>query len=290
MMFLENRRSVDVCFFLVTVVLFAGSPARAQSNRADGGFSRKVAAGVTGAELSTQSNLWVLDVSFKTMRMVSVELTDPRTREKKREWVWYLFYKAVRQPIKSRGDTTDTQPVNSYDGQPKPPRFVPEFTLMTMADQNGKIEIINDTIIPEAEPIIGKREKPAFKNTVDVVQTIPDVTPVGAPAKNVIYGVAMWQGVDPKTDYFTVFMSGFSNGYRVVKGPDGRSLIERRTIVQEFWRPGDRFDQAEIEIRFKGDPKWVYRADEPKQAATSEKPPVPPADRKDGAAAAASMP
>ena len=105
-----------------------------------------------------------------------------------------------------------------------------------------------------------------------------------------IYGVAMWRGINPKTDYFTVFMSGFSNGYRVAKGPNGGQLIERRTIVQEFWRPGDRFDQAEIEMRFKGDPKWVYRADEPKQVAAPEKAPAPSADPQKSDAAAAPKP
>ena len=33
------------------------------------------------------------------------------------------------------------------------------------------------------------------------------------------YGVAMWRGVDPTADRFTIMLSGFSNGYKLVRGP-----------------------------------------------------------------------
>ena len=72
----------------------------------------------------------------------------------------------------------------------------------------------------------------------------------------------MWEGVKATTDYFTVYMSGFSSGYKLGKGPDGNPLTLRRTIVQEYWRPGDRFDQSEQEFRRRGEPRWIYRVDE----------------------------
>ena len=42
-----------------------------------------------------------------------------------------------------------------------------------------------------------------------------------------------------------------------VEGPDGKELIQRKTLVQEFWRPGDEFDQNEQEIRVVETPKWA---------------------------------
>ena len=54
-------------------------------------------------------------------------------------------------------------------------------------------------------------------------------------------------------------MSGFSNGYKVSAGPNGEEVVTRRTLMQKFWRPGDRFDQNEEEIRLKGEPQWIYR-------------------------------
>jgi hypothetical protein len=29
--------------------------------------------------------------------------------------------------------------------------------------------------------------------------------------------------------------------------------------MQKFWRPSDRFDQTEDEIRLKDEPVWIYR-------------------------------
>lgn len=258
-----------LCFGLV---LFVAVSAQAQSKRLSGGYAGRAAATVEAEELLGQTNLWVLEVDFKKPRMISVLVTDPKTGQKKQEWIWYLAYRAINRPITRRVDKTDTDPQNDYDVQPRRPLFVPEFTLVTTKGAGGAASIVNDTVIPEAEPLIRAREKRELKNSVTAVREIPQLTPVGAPAEDVIYGVAMWRGVDPETDFFTVFMGGFSNGYRITKGPDDRPLVERRTIMQEFWRPGDRFDQKEIEIRLKGSPKWLYRADPPKSPAATAEP------------------
>ena len=245
-----------------------------------GGYAGRAASTVTGDELIGQTNLWVMEVDFKKPRMISVEITDPKTREKKQEWIWYMAYRAINRTIDRRIDATDTDPQNDYDVQPRRPLFVPAFTLVTSKGANGAAQIVSDTVIPEAEPLIRAREKRELKNSVTVVREIPKLTPVGAKAEEIIYGVAMWRGVDPETDFFTVFMGGFSNGYRVTKGPDDQPLTERRTIMQEFWRPGDRFDQKEIEIRLKGTPEWLYRPDVPKALAAPAKPPEPAAEPK----------
>ena len=76
---------------------------------------------------------------------------------------------------------------------------------------------------------------------------------------NARYGVAVWRNVDPQTDRVVVYITGMSNAYRLVKGPANELMVERKTVVQEFWRPGDEFEQDEEEFRIQGDPKWIYR-------------------------------
>lgn len=245
------------------LLLAAALSAEAQSRPLKGGYVARALATVTGNELSGQTDLWVLEVEFKLPRMVSVEVTDPVTKQKRQEWVWYLAYKATNRPIERREDKTDTNPTNDYDQPPRRPLFVPEFTLVTFRNKGDAPEILRDVVVPEAEPAIRAREKRELKNSVAVVREIPQPTPVGTPADDVIYGVAMWRGADPETDYATIFMSGFSNGYRVIKGPDDKPLIERRTLMQEFTRAGDEFDQREIEFKLNGNPTWLYRADAP---------------------------
>ena len=52
---------------------------------------------------------------------------------------------------------------------------------------------------------------------------------------------------------------GGIDGYKVEPGPNGEEVVLRRTLAQKFWRPGDRFDQHEEEIRLKDELFWIYR-------------------------------
>jgi hypothetical protein len=226
------------------------------------GFDATAPAVATAEELA-QGDLWVMQVDFKPVRLIRVETTDPKTGEKREELFWYVVYRAVNKSLKAPVQDTGTVPVNNYDPAPGPSLFVPEFTLVT--DDNGRQQVYPDVVIPEAEDAVARREmrgpdrKNVLKNTVEVVQP---VRPADDKAAAPIYGVAMWRGIDPETDSFKVYAGGFSNGYRQVKGPDGKPLILRREIVLDYWRPGDEFDPNEREFIFRSEPRWIYRADE----------------------------
>ena len=163
-------------------------------------------------------------------------------------------------------------------------------------------------------------------NSVTAVQRIPPVVAVDATDPPAIYGIAMFRNVNPETDFFTLFLSGFSNGYKLVKGPvayadlqvladageirvndqiwngdfetrwqaaagvgdlfkegavppadadttqwyytvppekaDDTVVVWRKTLIQKYWRPGDKFKQNEREVRAQGDPRWIYRPDD----------------------------
>lgn len=92
-----------------------------------------------------------------------------------------------------------------------------------------------------------------------------------------VYGVAVWRNVDPRADFFSVIMSGFSNAYRISTDANGNRIVEEKVIVQRFARPGDEFDQDEQEFRFINDldtdgdgkidvrfPNWQYQVREAK--------------------------
>lgn len=210
----------------------------------------------TGEERSAQSDLYVMDVYTKPMRMIQVELTDPKTGEKKLEYVWYIVYRAFnRQLVRP---TYDKPPENTLDPEViTPPLFVPEFTLVTTDTEVP--EIYQDQVIPEALAAIRKREKGKYLDSVNVVGPIPPAGELGAADREGIWGVAMWRGIDTKADNYTVYMTGFSNGIQKTEGPDGQPVIKTKTIEQKYWRPGDEFDLNEPEIRRKGIAQWIYR-------------------------------
>jgi hypothetical protein len=241
------------------------------------GFEVRIEAIANGEEMKRQEDLWVMEITFKSMRMRWVNITDPKTKIKKREAVWYLVYKAVVRPMDHRKDVKGVIPQNLEDPIPLS-LFVPEFLLQTTDSDSSKI--YHDTIIPEAQAdILKNREKryarqPHLKNTVEIVGPIPAATPYNAKVENAIYGIVTWRGVDPRTDYFKVYMTGFSNGFNVQNG-----VVLRKTIVQKYKRPGDEFFQTEKEISRDGEPVWTYWPDDsvsPAKASTTKIAPPKP--------------
>lgn len=203
---------------------------------------------ITGAERNAQPDIWAMEVNFKPVRMIQVDVTNPKTGKTSRELVWYLAYRAL---IRSSSGISDA-------GKPEDrPIFVPDF-LFVVESRRG-IEKYEDRILPAAQAAINKRERIDYKNSVEVVGPLPKITPDRSRVLKSLDGVAMWTGIDPDVVNFTIYMSGFSNGYKVEQGPNGEEVVLRRTLAQKFWRPGDRFDQHEEEIRLKDDPYWVYR-------------------------------
>jgi len=214
-----------------------------------------VAPVVTGEERTSQSDIWVMEVRFKPLRMISVELTDPATGKKRPEFVWYLAYRAFLRPLPPVG--FEDRPQNVLDKPVSPPLFIPEFTLM--ATDTDEQKVYSDQIVPEALEAINLREKYQYGSSVSVVGPIPPAAESGAVDAQEIAGVAIWRNLDQTADRFTVFMTGFSNGIRSIEGPDGKPVLQTKTLVQKYWRPGDQFDLYELEIRPYGEAEWVYR-------------------------------
>ncbi|MSR57169.1 MAG: hypothetical protein EXS05_05810 [Planctomycetaceae bacterium] len=203
---------------------------------------------ITGEESTAQPDIWALEVRYKPVRMIQATLTDPKTGKTGKQLVWYLAYRAV-----ARASSRVPAGVPAADR----PIFVPEFTFVS--EDAGKNEPQVDRVLPAAQKAINKRERHEYKNTVEIVGPLPEVTPDRSKQLQSLDGVATWTDIDANTDFFSIYLTGFSNGYKVEKGPDGQDIVLRRTLMQKFWRPSDRFDQNEAEIRLKDEPKWLYR-------------------------------
>lgn len=230
-----------------------GSAAVAQEPR---GGEVELKAIATGEERTAQSDLYVMDVSYKPMRMITVELTDPKTGEKKPEYVWYIVYRAYNRKLVR--PTSDQPPQNTFDPEIiTPPLFVPEFTLQT--NDTEVPETYQDQIIPEALPVIRQREKGKYRSSVDIVGPIPAASEPSDADREGVWGVAMWKGINKDADRYTVFLTGFSNGIRKTESDEGEPIIQTKTVMMKYWRPGDKFDQTEPEIRPDGIAQWIYR-------------------------------
>lgn len=310
------------CSVAIVTLVSAAQAQDIQPNR--GGFDTKLAARSTGEELNNQANLWIFEVQFKSLRLIVVPTTDPKTGKKTPQPYHYLVYRAVNRELPRRKDDSATRPVNNYDDPPGPELFAPSFVLITKDGANSKT--YKDVINADVQAAIIKRERLNLLNSVQACKPIPEAVAEDNVTAKGYDGVAIFRNVDPDADFYTIYMSGFSNGYKLVKGPvsyeELRSMVKnntlrinhelwngkfdtewraaadfenlfdanrvvkpgaeleqwfytvsaedadkstttwRKTIMQKYWRPGDKFDQFETEIRMQGGPQWIFRPDD----------------------------
>jgi len=277
-----NRPGLICAAFVLS--LSCAIPASAQKKAAGvGGFEFVAKPYASGEERQAQPDLWIHELRFKTMRMIETEVTDPKTGTRRAELFYYLVYNAVNREIESRSDDTDTVPVNPYDKDPVPNLLVPKVTLVST--DNGVRRVVEDSIVPEAQAAIERREGLELLNSVEAVQRVTDVVAADDTEAKGFNGVVIFRDVNPKTDYFTVFITGFSNGYKLVKGPvtydELKQLVETKQLMvnDQVWngtpngewraaaQVGDLFDKNELPPPNAAVSQWFYtqapdRADE----------------------------
>lgn len=318
----KQNLAVAGCCLMAFALLSSVANAQKVDNR--GGFDVVAKPVATGEERQAQPDLWIFELEFKSLRMIEVEITDARTGTKRPELLYYMIYKAINREIDRKRDDEDRRPINDLGENPPTGFFIPAISLV--ATDNGTRTVVKDSVIPEAQTLISRRERLQLLNSVEASQPIPPTVKQDVEDPESFYGVAIFRGVPADTDYFTLFLSGFSNGYKLVKGPvsyddlkaradegnllvsdqvwngeltqqwraaaqvgdllregkfppdgsadqqwyytvtndrvDDEVIVWRKTLTQDFWRPGDSFDQNEREIRTKTEPLWIYRPDD----------------------------
>jgi len=183
-----------------------------------------------------KQGIWVLDFSFKPLRIVSVDVPGKGRRQ-----VHYLYYKVVNRT-----------------GAPR--MFAPQFIMVTSDGRNEKGEKFEDSVLPQAIPLIQTREDAAIPvlGAVNIVGMIP---PSAKPnVDDAVFGVAVWEKWDPKSDRFSIYVRGLSDGYKEVPSESGGKPVARyKTLKIDFLRRGDEHNISEKEIELR-DPayEWVY--------------------------------
>ena len=186
---------------------------------------------------SPNSKVWVLDFKFKDPRLIKVDI--PGRGQKV---CWYLWYQVI-------------------NNTPQPHTFIPDFELVTH-DRNT---VHHDQILPKVQDAIRQVEDPSdylkIKNSVTMTATpIPPSRKDADP--RAVTGVAIWDDVDPDANYYSIFVSGLSNGWALADDPEkpgAKSIVRRKTLQLNFRRIGDRYFQKSEEIRFVPPAQWIYR-------------------------------
>ncbi|MEM9351530.1 MAG: hypothetical protein AAGA92_00810 [Planctomycetota bacterium] len=229
-------------------------------------------------------DIWCLEFAFKPMRMIEVDVPQPNGKMR-RKLLWYLVYRV-------RNTGAGLSPSQAEDGtfttaqkSPGELRFIPQFVLVSHdEDAEGKPlgKEYLDRVVPTAYQPIENREFPGgvLQNSVGMANQVLPIESGRAVGGE--WGVAIWEDVDPRIDFFAVYVTGLTNAYRF-ENPEGAfqpgdapgtgRTFTRKALQLNFWRPGDDIDEDEREIRF-GAPlgradayssdegvayRWVYR-------------------------------
>ena len=75
-----------------------------------------------------------------------------------------------------------------------------------------------------------------------------------------VFGVATWEKWDPKSDRFSIYVRGLSDGYKEIpRRSGGKPTVKYKTLRIDFIRRGDDRNLHEKEIQLADPPfEWVY--------------------------------
>ncbi len=178
-----------------------------------------------------KEGIWVLDFAFKPLRIKTVEIPGVGRRQ-----IYYLYYKVVNRTGKPR-------------------MFVPQFIMVNEAGEK-----FEDNVVPKAIPHIQLREDGSIPilGAVNVMGMIPPSTKPNV--DDAVFAVATWDKWDPRSDRFSIYVRGLSDGYNVVAAPNGgKPIVKYKTLRIDFIRRGDHINLHEKEIELADPPfEWVY--------------------------------
>jgi len=250
-----SRRS-----FLVSSVGALATPSLLLAQRT--GFNEKEI--VPQFAANDKEDVWTLHFRFQDPKIIVEKVPARGTRV-----IWYMRYA-----------------VYNLDPKGEPVRFYPDIELVTL-DRNTRHP---DEVLPSVEKIIRDKEDPSgrfnIKNSVTIsAEDIPVSKKDAYP--RVVNGLAIWTDVDPvadgkdktpRTNKFSIFIAGLSNGYTEERPIDqpGTKIIKRKTLQLDFERLGSGEVTEPSGIRYTGNATWMYRAStEPLKTMAAEPVPAP---------------
>ena len=208
-------------------------------------------------------SIWGLEFTFKPFRMIEVDL--PQASGKmQRKTLWYMVYRvrylgAEVHFEKQREALSDGDRYVRFRNTKKDAEFryfMPYFTLRSHAF--GKEYL--DRIMPAATDDIEAVEKVGapILNSIEMANT--KLMREDPETGKGVWGVVVWEDVDPRTNFFSIYIQGLTNAYRhndtassdlSINDPiaSGREL-EVKTLQLNFYRPGDTVDLVQDTVYY----------------------------------------
>ncbi len=219
---------------------------------------RQTLHGQSGRVVMFRDNVWQYEFSFIGLRQAKLKVPNESGDIEDRN-VWYMVYR-----IRDTGKTMTFDQVKQHPdfdhikfdlkrGEPVPAskrKFLPRFTLEGwVAGESGYQKVkyrdeINPLIVEQIRVREDKNRRLFDSHQMSEVN-IPAAKSSSDPG---VWGVAVWEDVNPKLDYVSVYVKGLSNAFRL--SSDMKKPSRMKTLQLNFWRPGDAFAENRDWIRF----------------------------------------
>lgn len=204
-----------------------------------------------------QRDIWCLEFAFKPPRLIDVDVPAADFRMQRKR-LWYLVYRVRntggRRTVIDQNDPTK-RTVEAFE---TPVRFLPHFVLeslegLTEAEGETAYRSYLDRVVPSAMGPIRRREDPARELFDSASMAASDIPPGGER-----WGVAIWEDIDPRIDFFTVTVRGLTNAIRW-RPQAGATFAQNlppasemdhaaESLRLDFWLPGDDREAVEEEM------------------------------------------
>ena len=130
--------------------------------------------------------------------------------------------------------------------------FLPQFTLegsvVSDPDVGYQKIVYPQKISPMVLRQIQRREDPGLTLLSPIEMMKTKIPLAKSDSDGGVWGVAIFENVDPRVDYVSVFISGLTNAFRIQQDPNLPNL--QKTLQLNFWRPGDTVTEETDDIVF----------------------------------------
>jgi hypothetical protein len=200
--------------------------------------------------------VWQLEFAFKPVRLLTLPVPKEDGTATARN-IWYLLYRirntgSSLKPVAEKDEFGHDRFVLKQDQ--KDLRFMPVFVLK--CHEYGKEYA--DRVMPEVLAKIHSIEirDPRVKLYDSITITEVPIATSGDTIGREFWGVATWDNVDRRTDFFSIYVQGLTNAYRWEDSEVnqlgfgvGRKYLFK-TLQLNFYRPGDAVHEHASEFRY----------------------------------------
>ena len=171
------------------------------------------------------NDVWCLEFAFKPLRMIEVDVPQPSGRVQRKN-IWYMVYRVRNTGAGLTGKANDDGTFETAAKSTDEIRFVPELVLASNDRSAGQRvrKAYLDRIVPAALGPIQQRELPRGElfNSAELATQLLKIE--GGRTQQGVWGVAMWEDVDPQIDFFSIYVRGLSNGLAWTDPPGALKL------------------------------------------------------------------